>query len=74
MDDLDDLLAGLDALRHILSERLHTDRLYKVLGDFEVDIRLQERHAHFAQGIGGIGLGDFPQSAEIAEGILEALT
>jgi hypothetical protein len=73
VDDLDDLLTGLNALDDLLAEGLDFDLLDKIPGDLEIDIRVQERHADIAEGIRYIGLRDFAQSAEVAEGVLQFL-
>ena len=71
VDDLDDLLAGLDALDDLLADGLGLDALDEIAGDLEIDIRLEQRHAHLAQGIGDVGLGDFAEAAQVFERVLE---
>jgi hypothetical protein len=73
MDDFDDLLSWMNALDDLLAEGFDFDLLDKIPGHLEINIRVQERHADIAQGIGHIGLRDFPQSAKVAEGILQFL-
>ena len=48
-------------------------RSMKSRADLEIDIGLQQRHAHLAQGVADVGLGDFAQAAQIAEGVLKFL-
>ena len=71
MDDFDDLLAGLDALDDFRAEGFGFDALDEVAGDLEIHVGLQQRHADLAQGIGDVGLGNFPEAAQVAEGVLE---
>ena len=71
MDDFDDLLAGLDALDDFRADGLGFDALDEIAGDLEIHVGLQQRHADFAQGIADVGLGNFPEAAQIAEGVLE---
>ena len=71
VDDFDDLLAGLDALDDFRADGLGFDALDEIAGDLEIDIRFQQRHADFAQRIGDVGLGNLPEPAQVAEGVLE---
>src|SRR5581483_3614630 len=71
MDDLDDLLAGLDALDDFLAESLGFDAFDEIAGDLEIDIGLQQGEPDLAQGISDIGLGNFAEAAQVLEGILE---
>jgi hypothetical protein len=71
LDDLDDLLARLDALDDFLTEGLGFDLLDEIAGDFELDIGFEQRHAHLTQGVANVGLGDFAQAAQVAEGGLQ---
>lgn len=73
MDDLDDLLAGMDALDDFLAESFRLDLLDEIPGDLEINIRIKKGRADIAQRIGDVGLRDFPKAAEIAEGILQLL-
>ena len=68
-----DLLARLDALHHFLPQRLVFDFLDEIARHLEIDIGVQQRHAHLAQGLARVGLGDFAQAAEVAEGVLQLL-
>ena len=71
VDDFDDLLAGLDALDDFGADGLGLDALDEIAGDLEIHVGLQQRHADFAQGIADVGLGDFAEAAQVAEGVLE---
>ena len=37
----------------------------------EIRVGFQQRHADFAQGIDRVGLGNFPEPAQVPEGVLE---
>ena len=71
VDDFDDLLAGLDALDDFRAEGLGFDALDEIAGDLEIHVGFEQRHADLAQGIGDVGLGNFSEPAQIAEGVLE---
>src|SRR6185369_10737125 len=71
IDDFDDLLAGLDALDDFLAERLLAHAIDEVAGDLEIDVCLEQRHAHLAQGIAHVGLGDFAEAAKVLENFLQ---
>ena len=71
VNDFDDLLAGLDALDNFLAERFNLHPLDKIAGHLEIDVGFQKRLAHFAQRVARVFLGDFPQSAEVPERILQ---
>jgi hypothetical protein len=43
------------------------------LGDAEFDIGLKQGEADVAEGVGDVGLGDFPDAAEVAEGLVEGV-
>ena len=58
VDDLDDLLAGLNPVEHFGAERLLTHIGHEVLDDLEVDVRLEQGKADLAQGDVKVGLGD----------------
>ena len=53
-NDFDDLLAGLDALEDLLADRLLFDLVDEPLGDLKVDIRIEQRHAHLAEGVADV--------------------
>ena len=71
LKDFDDLLARRDAAQNVLSQRSALDARDKVLGDPEMDIRLEKSHPDFAQGIRDILLADAPMSAEVFENVLK---
>ncbi len=49
MNDLDDLLTGSEAAENFTSHGPFLNAADKILNDLEVDIRLKERQANFAQ-------------------------
>src|SRR5205814_1983266 len=63
--------AGLDALNDLLAQGLFFDSLNKVARDLEIHVCVQQGHAHFAQRIGDVGLGNLSEPAQVFEGILE---
>ena len=71
MNDFDDLLAGLDALDDFLAERFDFDAFDEIAGDLEIDVGFEQSQTHFAEGIADVGLGNFAEPAQIAEGVLE---
>jgi hypothetical protein len=70
-DKLDDLLAGLDAGDDFGAERFGFDALDEVARDLEIHIGFQQSHPHLAQGVADVGLGNFPEAAQVLEGVLE---
>ncbi len=56
MDDLDDHLAGRDRADHLLADRLLAHLGDEILDHRQGDVGLEQRHAHFAHGLGHVGL------------------
>src|SRR5262249_43880248 len=71
VDDFDDLLAWLNALNDLLADRLLLDALDEITGDLEMDVGIQQRHPHLAQGLCDVGLGNLAESAQVSENVLE---
>jgi len=67
VDDLDDLLAGGDALEDLLADALLLYALDEVACDLEVDVGGEERGAHLLERLRQF-LGKFADAAEVAEG------
>ena len=67
VDDLDDLLGRGQAFQDLGVGRLFGDRLDEILGDLEVDVRLEKRHADFAHGLLDVGLGQASLAAQVLE-------
>ena len=70
-DKFDDLLAGLDAGDDFRAERLGFDALDEIAGNLEIHVGFQQRHAHFAQRVADVALGNFSEAAQVLEGVLE---
>ena len=71
MNNLDDLLGGVDVFDDILSHRFLTDVLDEVLYDLEVYIGAEKRHANFAQTLGDILLAQSAFARHLAEDACE---
>ena len=74
VDDFDHLLAGRDALDHLLADTLGPDSFDELGRDLHVDIRLQEREPDFAHGFRDIGFGERALPAQFAEYIVQFVT
>ena len=59
VDDLDDLLGGIEAFEDLLPHRLFGDVGDEFFGDEDVDVRLEQGDAHFAHGALYFELGEF---------------
>ena len=64
MDDLDDLLARVQALEHVGADGPLAHAGDEVLDDLEVDVRLEQGKADLAQGDVEVGLGDAGLAAQ----------
>ena len=73
VDDLDDLLAGVELLLHLGAEAALLDRVRELLDDLEVDVRLEQRQADLAHGARDVLLGQRAAAADAGEGLLELL-
>ena len=51
VNDLHDLLARLNAGQHLIAEGFLLHASEEFLSHLEVDVRLQQRHTHLAQGL-----------------------
>ena len=71
VDDFDDLLPGLDAGDHLFAERLILHAGDELLGDLEIDIRIEQRHAHLAQRLGDVRFADLAEAPQVSEGLLK---
>ena len=58
VDDLDDLLAGVEAAEDFLADRALLDARDELLDDLEVDVGLEQRQPDFAHGGVDVGLAD----------------
>jgi len=71
VDDLHNLLSGIQAFENMLADRTLLDLADKILDDLEVDIGFKEREAHLTQGRVHIRLGQFPAPAQALKGGLQ---
>ena len=65
MHDADQRLAGCQRTDHFLAERLFLDAGNEVLDHRQRDIGFQQGHAHFAQHVGNIFVGQSGLSAQV---------
>jgi hypothetical protein len=72
VDDLDDLLAGVQAAQHVLAEGTLLYRRDEVAGDLEVDVCLQEGEADLAHRLRDRLVVEAALAAEIAQRRLQA--
>ena len=73
VDDLDDLLAGRQALEDLVADGLLADARDEVLDDLEVDVRLEQREADLAHGGIDVGLADPAAAGQVAERLAQPL-
>ena len=73
VDDLDDLLAGVELADDVGAERALLHPRGEVLDDAEVDVGLEQREADLAHGLVDVVLGQRAVRAHVGEGLLEAL-
>ena len=72
VDDLDDLLAGVDPAEHVGADRAFPNVGDEVLDDLEVDVRLEQGEADLAQRLVEVGLGDARLATKALRDHLEA--
>ena len=73
MHDLDDELAGVDALQHVLADGPFLDPPDEVLDDLVVDVRFQEGEPDLAHGGVDVGLRDPAAAGELAKDVAQAV-
>ena len=71
VDDLHDLLAGVEALQDVLAGRALPHLGDEVLDDLEVDVRLEQREPDLAHRLRDRLLVEAALAAQVAEGVLE---
>ena len=71
VDDLDDLLTGLNALDDFDPDGLGLDALDEIASDLEIHVGIEQRQPDLAQGVADVGLGNLAQPAQIAKDLLE---
>ena len=67
VNNLDHLLGRANTLEHLLPQALFAHAFHKVFNDLEVDVRLKQGKAHFAQASLHVFFGKLPAPAECAE-------
>ena len=73
VDDLHDLLAGIEAFEHVGAEAALLQRLGEPFDDFEVDVRLEQGEADLAHRRVDVPLIQRAAGADVGEGRLQAL-
>ena len=72
MDDLDDLLAGVEAGQDLLADSPLANAPHKLFDDLEVDVGLEQGQADLSQGSVEIGLGDLGFATQALSDALQA--
>ena len=67
VDDLDDLLRRGQAIQDLRVGRFFRDRLDEILGDLEVDVRFEQRHADLAHRVLDVRLSQPALAAQALE-------
>ena len=73
VDDLDDLLAGRQAVEDLVPDRPLADARHEVLDDLEVDVGLEQRQADLAHGGVDVGFADPAAAGQVAERLAQPL-
>src|SRR4051794_1801341 len=73
VDDLDDLLAGVELTDHVGAQAALLDAARELLDDLEVDVGLEQREADLAHGLVDVVLGQGSAGADVGERLLELL-
>ena len=69
VDDLDDLLAGGEALQDLRADRPLADAGDEVLDDLEVDVGLEQRKPDLAHRGVDVGLADAAAAGQVGESV-----
>ncbi len=72
VDDLDDLLAGVQALQHFSADGPLADARHEVLDDLVVDVRLEQGEANLAHGGIDVRLGDAAAAGQAPEDVAQS--
>ena len=72
MRDFDQELSWLDGGQHFATQSLLFDRLDKILGGLEIDVRVQQRFPHFLQRVAHVDFCDGTVSFQHLEGALKS--
>ena len=73
MNDLYDLLAGMDAIDYVLPKRRGLDIGNELLDDFIIDIRFEQGQPDLFQTVLDVFLGEFALTPDIPEYGIELL-
>ena len=73
MEKFHDHLAGLDRLEDVLAHRGFLDAGDQLLRHAELHVRLEQRDADLAEGVGDVFIGNFADTTEVAEGLVEVV-
>ena len=73
MNDLDELLRGVQVLRQLRAERLLLDALDERPHDADVDVGLEEGDANLSRDLVDVLLAEAPARAEPAEDSVETV-
>ncbi len=68
VDDLDELLPGRNARKHIFAHGLFLDLLKEILRDLEIDIGFQKRYPDFTQRVFDVAFCKLAVSPDLLEG------
>jgi len=74
MDDLDEGLARAQGFGHFLAHGSFLDARHEIAHHRQGDVRLEQRHADFAQGILDILFGQTAAAADVAQGARESFS
>jgi len=72
VDDLDDLLGGVQLAEDLLADGLFLDTAHQALGHLVVDIGLEQRQAHLAERLLDALFGELALAGQLAHGPFEA--
>ncbi len=73
LDDLHERLARCQAARHLGADGAFLDRIDEVLDHRQGDVGFEQRHAHFAQGVFDVVLGQFRLAGDMAQRLRETV-
>src|SRR3954449_2688466 len=73
VDDLDDLLAGVELADDLRAQAPLLDGRRELLDDLEVHVGLEQRETDLAHGLVDVVLGQRPMGADVGERLLELL-
>src|SRR5262249_43153589 len=71
VDDLDDLLAGIEGTEDLLAERALLHALDEVVGDGVVDVRVEQGFADLLQAVAHVRFGEPAAATQFLQGLAE---